>query len=68
MNQSAAKSFADAQSMSNNGRAGVQIDNFNSNLYIDTLSHDSNTQSLRIPTRLNPHKNVMHRSKHLQKL
>ena len=45
MNQSESNSFANAQIMSNNGRDVVVIDNFNSKLSSDTLSHDSDTQS-----------------------
>ena len=40
MNNSAANSFTYVQIMFNIGRSRVQTDNFNSNLYINQLSHD----------------------------
>ena len=57
MNQSVANSFANSQINSNNGTCGVQIDTYNSNQYIGTSSHEFDTQSLKIPKRLNSHKN-----------
>ena len=68
MNQPAYNSFANAQSMSNNGRSGVQIDTFNSNSYSDPSSHNYYTQSLTIPTRLNPSENGLRQSIRLRKL
>ena len=44
MNQSEANSLTNYQSKSNNIRAEVQIDTYNSNLYIDPSSHDFDTQ------------------------
>ena len=67
MNNYADNSFANNQSISNNGRARFQIDTFNSNLYSDPLSHDSDTQSLIIPTRLNPRDNELLQSPCLRK-
>ena len=57
MNQYTPNSFANYQSISNIGRSGVQIDTFCSNPYRDPLSHDFDTQSLRMATRLNSHEN-----------
>ena len=68
MNKSADNSFAIAGGMSNNGRYGFQIENFNSNPYRNSLSHDSDTQYLRMPTRLNLHENGLRRYTHLHKL
>ena len=53
MNQSAANSFYNFRIMFNNGKAGFQIDIFNSNLSSNPLSHDSDTKYLRMPTKLN---------------
>ena len=58
MNWSTTNSFAYAQSMSKNIRAGVQIDSINSKTYSNPLSHYSDTQSLRMHTMLNPYDNV----------
>ena len=44
MNKSESNSFANAQSMSNNGRALFQIYTFNSNPYSDPLSKNYGTQ------------------------
>ena len=57
MNQSLANSFAYSQIKSNNVRAGVQKDTYNSNPYSDPSSHDFYTQSLTMPKRLNLHEN-----------
>ena len=66
MNQSVANSFANYQSKSNNGRAEVQIDTFNSFPYSDPPSHNFDTQSLIMPTRLNPHENGLRRPARLR--
>ena len=66
MNQSVANSFFYSQSKSNNGRAGVQIDTYNSNPCSDPSSHYFDTKSLTIPKSLNPHENVLRRSARLR--
>ena len=68
MKNSAANSFANAQSMSNNGTAGVQINTFNSNPSSDPLSHDSDTKALRMSTRLNQYENELHKSPSIREL
>ena len=68
MNQSEANSFANSQSKYNIGRAGDQIDTFNSNPYINLSSHDFDTQYLIITTKLNPHDNGLRRSTRLRGL
>ena len=65
MNRSAANSFANSKSNYNNGRAGVQIDTYNSNPYSDPSSHNFDTQYLTISKRFNPHENGLYRSARL---
>ena len=56
LNQATASSFVNTPKKSTNiGRAGVQTENFNSKLTTDS-------DSLKIPKRLNPHKNGLRRS------
>ena len=61
MNQSAASSFANYHSKSNNGRSGVKIDTCNSNPYSDPSTQDFYTLSLTMPKRLNPYENGLRR-------
>ena len=68
VNQSAANPFANARSISNNGRSGFQIDTFNSNPYSDSLSHNYDTQSLIMPKRMNPRENGLCLSTRLREL
>ena len=67
MNQSVYNSFANSRSKSNNGRAGAQIDTYNSNPYSDPSSQNFDKQYLTMPKRLNTHENRLRRSARLGK-